>query len=283
MRLDRSILFAVTASVAATTGTAFGQTNTENPPSTPPEAQVMPAPPAPVMQPAPPPPVMQPPPPPPVMQPPPPAPVMQPPPPAPVMQPVYYARPPDVVPVPSPVTWTPSSGIGVGLFVGGGVTDFTEGGTRSQTNAGGSWTGRITFGTRSIVAFEGSYIGGENALTGLGARSSTLIRNGLEGSLRLNLPIYAQGTLLEPYAMGGLGWNSYHIVDYSSASLASLSSGTDNTVTIPLGVGLTIGYRGFLADVRYTYRPTYEQEIFINQVDSGLTNWDLGGMVGYEF
>ena len=279
MRLDRSILFAVTASVAATTGTAFGQTNTENPPSTPPEAQVMPAPPPPVMQPAPPPPVMQPPPPAPVMQPPPPPPVMQPAPPA----PVYYARPPDVVPVPSPATWTPSSGIGVGLFVGGGVTDFTEGGTRSQTNAGGSWTGRITFGTRSIVAFEGSYIGGENALTGLGARSSTLIRNGLEGSLRLNLPIYAQGTLLEPYAMGGLGWNSYHIVDYSSASLASLSSGTDNTLTIPLGVGLTIGYRGFLADVRYTYRPTYEQEIFINQVDSGLTNWDLGGMVGYEF
>jgi hypothetical protein len=258
MRLNRSILFAATITAAASAGTAFGQTDTENPPSAPPEAQVMPAPPP---------------------VPPPPPPMMQP---APVTPPVYYGRP-DVVPLPPRVTWMPSSGIGVGLFVGGGVTDFFDTAARSVTNTGGSWTARMTFGTRSIVGFEGSYIGGANAIAGFGNTNATLLRSGLEGSLRLNVPIYAQATLLEPYIMGGLGWNDYHIVDYNSAALASLSSGSDNTLSIPLGIGFTVGYRGFLADLRYTYRPTYDQAILINQTNTALTNWDLGGMIGYEF
>ena len=267
MRLNRSILFAATITAAAGTGTAFGQTDTENPPSAPPEAQVMPPPP---MQPAP---VAIPPP-------PPPPPVMQP---GPVAPPAYSYGRPDVAPLPRRVTWMPSSGIGLGLFVGGGVTDFFDSSARSVTNTGGSWTARMTFGTRSIVGFEGSYIGGANSIAGFGNTNATLLRSGLEGSLRLNLPIYAQDTLFEPYVMGGLGWNDYHIVDYNSAALASLNSGTDNTLSIPLGIGFTIGYRGFLADLRYTYRPTYNQSILVNQVNTALTNWDLGGMVGYEF
>lgn len=269
MRLNRSILFAATIAAAAGTGTAFGQTDTENPPSVPPEAQVMPAPPPPPpMQPAP------------VVVPPPPPPVMQP---GPVAPPAYYYGRPDVAPLPPRVTWMPSSGIGVGLFVGGGVTDFFNSAARSVTNTGGSWTARMTFGTRSIVAFEGSYIGGANSIAGFGNTNATLLRSGLEGSLRLNVPIYAQATLFEPYIMGGLGWNDYHIVNYNSAALASLSSGTDNTLSIPLGIGFTVGYRGFLADLRYTYRPTYDQSILVNQTNTALTNWDLGGMIGYEF
>src|SRR6185312_10965856 len=102
MRLNRSILFAATITAAAGTGTAFGQTDTENPPSAPPEAQVMPPPP---MQPAP---VAVPPP-------PPPPPVMQP---GPVAPPAYSYGRPDVAPLPRRVTWMPSSGIGLGLFRG---------------------------------------------------------------------------------------------------------------------------------------------------------------------
>jgi hypothetical protein len=38
-----------------------------------------------------------------------------------------------------------------------------------------------------------------------------------------------------------------------------------------------------MADVRYTLRPTYDQSVFVNQTSGALSNWDLGGMLGYEF
>jgi hypothetical protein len=202
--------------------------------------------------------------------------------PAPVY-PVYPAHTADMPPPPHHERWWPMSQIGVGIFAGGGVTDFTEGVARNQTNTGGSWTARITAGTRGFIGVEGSYIGGANTVNGLGNSSATLVRNGLEGALRINIPIYAQNTLLEPYILGGAGWNSYHVTNYSSRANASFTSGTDNTVSVPLAGGFTVGYRGFLADLRYTIRPTYEQNIFLGQSSSALSNWDAGGMLGYEF
>jgi hypothetical protein len=271
MRLNRFILFATTITAAAAARTGFAQTDTENPPSAPPDTQVQPAPEAT------PPPEMTPPA---EMAPPP----SQPPPmTAPATVPVYPTSSADRPPAPPHATWWPMSQIGVGLFVGGGVTDFTEGFARNQTNTGGSWTARITAGTRSFIALEGSYIGGANTISGLGNGSATLVRNGLEGALRVNIPIHAQSTLLEPYILGGAGWNGYHVTNYNSLSTASFSSGTDNTVSIPLGAGFTVGYHGFLADLRYTIRPTYDQTIFVNQSSGALSNWDAGGMIGYEF
>jgi hypothetical protein len=278
MRFNRLILFATTISAAAIAGTAFAQTDTENPPSTPPDTQVQPAPEA-----APPPAMAPPaeiPPPPTEMAPPPaePAPVA-----APAMAPGYPAHTSDVLPAPPHATWWPMSQIGIGVYAGGGVTDFTEGVARNQTNTGGSWTARIAAGTRSIVGVEGSYVGGANTISGLGTGSATLVRNGLEGVLRINVPLYAQSTLLEPYIFGGAGWNAYHVTNSSSLATASFSTGTDNTLSVPLGAGFTVGYHGFLADLRYTIRPTYDQTIFANQTSSALSNWDAGGMIGYEF
>lgn len=49
------------------------------------------------------------------------------------------------VPSPPPhARWMPSSHIGVGVFAGGGVTDYTETATHDQTDMGGSWTVRVT-------------------------------------------------------------------------------------------------------------------------------------------
>jgi hypothetical protein len=189
----------------------------------------------------------------------------------------------DVLPAPPQRHWIPASRVGVGVFAGGGVTDFTAGAARNQTNTGGSWTARITAGTRTVAGVEGSYVGGANTISGLGTGNATLVRNGLEGVLRLNLPLYARDTLLEPYIFGGLGWNAYRVSNYSSLSTASVTSGTDNTLSVPLGIGFTVGYHGFLADLRYTFRPTYDQSTLVNQSDTALTNWDAGGMIGYEF
>jgi hypothetical protein len=202
--------------------------------------------------------------------------------PPPAFGPPYPDRRSDVL-LPQPYTrWTPRSGMGLAMMVGGGVTDFTGGTTRNETSTGGAWTARLAVATRSIVGFDASYVGGANTLSGLGAGNATLVRNGLEGAVRINAPLYSFDTLFEPYALVGVGWNAYRLANINS-NAASISATTDNTVTIPMALGFALGYRGFMADIRYTYRPTYDQSTFFNQSSGALTNWDLGGMVGYEF
>ena len=196
--------------------------------------------------------------------------------------PRYPDRPSHILtPPPPPTPWTPTSGVGMALFAGGGVTDFTGAGTREETKVGGAWTARLVVGTRRVVGFDGSYVGGANTISGLGSGTATLVRNGLEGALRVNAPLHVVDTLLEPYALAGVGWNSYRIGN--GAQNASFSQLRDNTLTVPLAVGFTVGYRGFMADARRTVRPTYDQSILAQQGGGALSNWDVGAMLGYEF
>ena len=178
---------------------------------------------------------------------------------------------------------TPDSKIGLAILAGGGVTDFTQGATRDETGMGGSWDVRVLVATRTWFGFEGSYIGGANPITALGSSAnSKLVRNGLEGALRVQAPLRYRTTLLEPYVLGGLGWNTYRIT-YVNLNRASASANGDNTVAVPLGVGFMVGHQGFVVDLRYTIRPTYEQTILGGPGRAGLTNWDAGGMIGFEF
>jgi len=252
MQLDRSILVAATVVATAFTGTALAQDDAAN---APPDTQAQPIPEAP------------------------PSAVE----PAPVMAPAAPGRTVDVLPGETQNRWMPATGWGLAVMAGGGATDFTNGGTRGQTNTGGSWTVRVAMVTRRLVGFEASYVGGANTIDGRAFGNATLVRNGFEGVLRVNSPLYAGSTLLEPYVLGGLGWNAYHVSNYTPTGLASFSSGTDNTLSVPLAAGFMVGYHGFVADARFTVRPTYDQSIFQGETSSALTNWDAGGMLGYEF
>ncbi len=177
----------------------------------------------------------------------------------------------------------PDSKIGLAILAGGGVTDFTEGATRGETGVGGSWDVRFIVATRTWIGFEGSYIGGANPIKGLGlSGDSKLVRNGVEGALRVQAPLHHGHTLLEPYLLGGVGWNSYRITSVASSNASATTNG-DNTLAVPLGAGFMVVYKGFLADLRYTIRPTYAQKILGDQAGSGLTNWDAGAMLGFEF
>jgi hypothetical protein len=198
--------------------------------------------------------------------------------------PTVPGRTVDVVPAAeTPKHWMPGTGWGLAVMAGGGATDFTNGGTRATTSPGGSWTLRVAIVTRRILGFEASYVGGANTIDGRSFGNATLIRNGFEGALRINGPIYAGSMLLEPYILGGLGWNAYHVSNYTPTGLASFSAGTDNTLSVPLAAGFMLGYHGFVADARFTVRPTYDQSIFQGETTSALSNWDAGGMIGYEF
>jgi hypothetical protein len=180
--------------------------------------------------------------------------------------------------------WVPASSFGMSVMAGGGVTDFTASAARDATRTGGSWDVRFAFGTRRWVGVEGSYIGGANGVHGLGPTNgnATLVRNGLEGSLRLNAPTYVRDTVLEPYFTAGFGWNGYRVLNVHDAT-SSVNATSSNTVSVPIAAGFSVAWKGFIADLRYTIRPTYRQTTFVTEGSSALTNWDLGGMVGYEF
>jgi hypothetical protein len=177
----------------------------------------------------------------------------------------------------------PVSKLGLAILAGGGVTDFTQGTTRDETHLGGTWDVRVTIATRHWIGFEASYIGGASPIEGLGLSSnSKLVRNGIEGALRVQAPLRRQCMLLEPYILGGAGWNAYRVTNVDP-STASISTNSDNTLVLPFGVGFMVGYKGLVGDVRYTVRPTYQQTLLANQGANGLTNWDAGAMIGFEF
>jgi hypothetical protein len=178
---------------------------------------------------------------------------------------------------------TPVSKIGLTILAGGGVTDFTQGTTRDETGLGGSWDVRVIIATRHWLGFEASYIGSANPIKGLGFSSnSKLVRNGIEGALRVQAPLRSHCLLLEPYILGGAGWNAYRVTNVDSTT-ASVTTNSDNTLVLPFGVGFMVGYKGFVGDLRYTVRPTYQQTLLANQGANGLTNWDAGAMIGFEF
>lgn len=207
--------------------------------------------------------------------------------PPPAMEPpVYVPVDTGIAPLPA-ARWAPRSNIGMSFMGGGGVTNFTGDTASDATSVGGSWDVRFAVATRRWVGFEASYVGGTNSINnvlGTAENNSRLTRNGLEGALRINAPLYAKSTLLSPYLLGGVGWNSYYVSNFNAGtSDISFRTGNDNVVSVPLGVGFAVGYKGFIADVRGTFRPTYDQQIFLNGSSSTLTNWDAGGMLGYEF
>jgi hypothetical protein len=196
--------------------------------------------------------------------------------------PVYQEHNPLLAPS-YPYAWRPQSVFGVGVTAGGGAGNYTNGTTQANTGTPGNWDIRVAVGTRTYVGVEGAYVGAAGSINGLGlAQSNTLVRNGFEGTLRLNLPITAQnGTLLEPYIFGGLGWDHYRLSNQPLFTADINSNG--NAMTVPAGGGFNISYKGFMADARFEYRPTFFNTLFTDATNAGLTNWTAGGAIGYEF
>jgi hypothetical protein len=176
------------------------------------------------------------------------------------------------------------SGMGVSIQGGGGVNDFTGSSSRGVTNLGASWDIRAVLGTRRILALEGAYIGSSRSLStaSFAANNMNLISNGFEGALRLNAPFLEREVLVEPFAFVGAGWSHYY---FSNVNNGLVLSNTDSVGTIPMGGGLAVGYRGFLAEARFTYRSVYDDDqiVVANAGRLGLDNWNAGLMIGFEF
>jgi hypothetical protein len=213
-------------------------------------------------------------------------PVAPPPPAPPGYPPPYPPPPPYYYPPEQPLypvsVFAPRTGIGMALLLGGGVSDFVNTTPERFTGTAGSWNVRGIIGTRRIVAIEGSYVGAAQSISGLGLNgSNTLIRNGLEGVLRIQAPIPTVMGMVEPYAFGGAGWNHY---SFATTPVATASvSAHDDVATFPFGMGLMGSYKGLLGDLRVTYRPTVDSNLFGTAANTGLSSWEAGGAIGYEF
>ena len=173
------------------------------------------------------------------------------------------------------------SHVGVGLLVGGGFNQYTNGRLQNVTGDGGFWTARVVAGTREYVGMEAAYIGDARSISGLGlSNDSRLISNGLSGNLRINIPVIRGASLVEPFGFVGVGWQHYTVTNNNVAVSDVISS--DNVLTLPYGGGLAFAYKGFMADARFTYTQTYYNNL-TETIGGNLNNWGVGGQIGFEY
>jgi hypothetical protein len=214
-------------------------------------------------------------------------------PPAPeAVAPVEETPPPPVAEVPpappveaGPMAVRPyGSYYGFALLVGGGFTDFTQNNARALTNGGGSWDARIIAGTHSFVGFEAAYVGTAANIVSLGSTNNTLVSNGLEGALRLNVPIrLGMFSMIEPYGFGGVGWSVYHVTNNRPA-VTDFSTNSDDVMTVPVGGGIAYTYKAFTVDARGSWVPTFYNNLLLTTSgNNNLDHWGVGGHVGVAF
>jgi hypothetical protein len=161
----------------------------------------------------------------------------------------------------------------VSLTTGAGVTNYFGSGVTGALDPGAAWDARVTFGTSSFIALEAGYVGSSNSFDSP-ERSGHVISNGLDGDLRLQIPLR-----VEPYVFGGVGYN--HMALYNRQLLGVNS---DDQFTVPAGAGLT-GYIGRHAtlDVRGTYRYTPDNGVLFMAPTTELHQWVAQAHVGYVF
>jgi hypothetical protein len=193
---------------------------------------------------------------------------------------------PATEPYREPATYSARPFPGAAFQVGGGVSTFT-GDIQDTTDPGGLWSARATIGTRSLLGLEAAYVGTATKINALGIdddNEAGLISNGLEGALRLNLPMMTRtGVLLEPFGFGGIGWTRFDVINHSGPNTSSVSDG-DSAFTIPFGGGLAVSANHFLVDARFTYRAQFDDQIARNAGGSELSlgSWSVAAMLGYE-
>ncbi len=162
-----------------------------------------------------------------------------------------------------------SLALGVGAIgnIGQSINNFTDPGV--------AWNARVSFNTDYVVGVEAAYVGSAQDLDdGHGFSDSSLIGNGVEGNLRLNVPL----EVVRPYVFGGVGWTHYQVTD------RDLDEGV---IHVPGGAGVDVTIDdSFLIDLRGTIRGAFEDDLLENTRASGdadLDSWSVAAGAGYNF
>ena len=191
------------------------------------------------------------------------------------------APPPPVAEAPAParhhnIIFAPQE---IGASTGVGPSNYFGTALNSTIDVGAAWNARLTFGTHSIIALEAGYIGAMNNIDMQnGAGHGRLASHGVDGDLRLQLPMVVQ-----PYVFGCVGYNHMETVQNGQTSFAGPFNQTDDQVTVPAGAGLS-GYVGkhVSLDARGTYRFIPDNGITVMS-NRNLHQWIAQANIGYAF
>jgi len=173
--------------------------------------------------------------------------------------------------------------LGMSIGIGGGPTNFVGSDIGNITSVGGYWEVRLHIGTRSYVGAEVAYVGSVRHFNAAGLDpDAKLLGDGLETTLRINYPLEFNKLLLEPFSFGGVGWTNFST---QSATRPANIHASDDALVLPVGGGFGIGYSGFILEGRFTYRPTYWEQLvmFNNGASAGMNSWTAGALVAFEF
>jgi hypothetical protein len=171
--------------------------------------------------------------------------------------------------------------IGAAVMLGGGYEDFTYSNVKEMTGGGGSWDARLVAGTRRFIGLEAAYVGAARSIQTLGlAQNTSLVSNGVEGALRVNVPLVQGMSLIEPFGFIGLGWQHYSLTN--AASNTSDLTGSDDVMSMPYGGGIEASVGAVLIDARFTYRQTYMNDL-LRATGGKLNTWGVGGNLGVAF
>jgi hypothetical protein len=172
--------------------------------------------------------------------------------------------------------------VGLGFSIGGGVDDFASDTMRSTTGTGGGWHVRATLGTKSILAFEGSYIGSAQNIDALGLdNDALLIGNGIQGAGRLN---FVTDFPVQPFAYAGAAWRHYDITE-SNVNTSDIAN-SDDVAEFPAGVGVSGYLWGMMADIRGEYRFATGEDLAPSNNNSGdatMDRWGVEGSLGFAY
>jgi hypothetical protein len=187
------------------------------------------------------------------------------------------------------------SGIGIAVAAGGGAGGFTNNEMRGTTDVGGDWDVRVTFGTRSPLALETSYIGSAQRIQALGLdNDAVLVGNGAQGALRLNATIDLP---VQPFIFAGAAWRHYNLSNANTNT--SDVADSDDVLEIPMGVGIAGHLGGLIVDLRGEFRATtmedmvpeaagtnndVEDAVGVDEDNSAaMHRWGAKATIGYEF
>lgn len=178
-------------------------------------------------------------------------------------------------------------GTPLAVQLGVGQGDFFGENSREATEWGATYEARGILAPRSPIGLEAAYVGSARGLDGFNVdEDASLVSNGLEGALRLAAPIMQGPVDFAPFIFGGLGWEHYTLVGEGNAATGIQND--DSLLTVPLGVGVDLGYGPLNLSARGTYKQAFDAEMF-GSSDDGFTDdnnmntWNVGLQAGFAF
>ncbi len=180
-----------------------------------------------------------------------------------------------------PRRYEPPSKIGLGMVIGGGVTDFMTDRASDSVQTGPEWAARLNVGTRSFFGAEAAYVGSTNQVAGFTGSQGQLMSHGVQGLARVNFTRAA----IQPYLGAGIGYRHYRLVN-ATAGVGPTSNirQSADVAELPAATGVAFRGGGLILDARFNVGIPLSTPAFQNMPSSVYaTTWGVNGNVGFEF